>query len=97
MYFFFLLSMSISYRSNDTRFMRFYVLLENCWHEDVEHARTCRNFMALISTKLKKEKKMYKTLTELWKFIVLAAETVAGCELNCICGISVRLRILGRV
>ena len=40
---------------------------------------------------------MYKTLTELWKFIVLAAETVAGCELNCICGISVRLRILGRV
>jgi hypothetical protein len=48
------------------------------------------------------EVKAYKTLKELGKFIVLAAEAVAECELNYTRGSSVRftavgLRILRRV
>jgi hypothetical protein len=89
--------MSISYRYNDTKFARLYVCLEHCGHENLENARICRNGMALLSTKV-----MYKTLTELSKFIVLAAEAVSKCGRNYICasGVSltaVRLRILGRV
>jgi hypothetical protein len=57
--------MTISYRYNDTKFARSYVFLERCGHENLEHARIYRNGMALKSKKV-----MYKTLTELWKFIV---------------------------
>jgi len=78
--------MTISYRYNDTKFAGLYVLLERCGHENLEHARIYRDGMALTSMKV-----MYKTLTELWKFIVLAAEAVAKCGLNYTCGSSVSL------
>jgi hypothetical protein len=76
--------MSISYRYNDTKFAKLYASLEYCGHEDVENALICRNGVALKSTKV-----MYKTLKELWECIILAAEAVAKCGLNYICGSSV--------
>lgn len=85
------------YRYNDTKFARLCVFLEHCGYKNVEHARICKNVMVFKSKKV-----VYKTVKELWKFIVLAAGEVAKCRLNYACGSSVsltavRLRILGRM